>query len=374
MVIEPLSSIHVSNLQPKNPPRRSFSEYFYTKEIIAGRIRGELLLHQTEIKTDECIVNALGIFFKPSHSQIEISLGLVAAPVRVSLNLAELNSLQKMKAFVKTLYRVQVLRNMDKRLHANSANALNIPEISSSFPHLKAVVHEKDGLVHYQTGYSADTFADFIEILSEISEEAISLLKKKTLVLAALKNIIAVLDNLPRKSHGDFHPKNILVSIQHEEPEADADQPVYTPSHIKTYAIDIGSLQNIIAPSLKEGKLFYTKQDDLQNLFTHLEKWWSPHLDKLLGITQLTRVRVVRMLEQQDKATQRLLLSDALQEYQLQRLSYLLDKNLGTHIDYKKEELQRFAEKIRKVYEVDEEGDGAPTVIMPWVEPCACSS
>ena len=83
MVIEPLSSIHVSNLQPKNPPRRSFSEYFYTKEIIAGRIRGELLLHQTEIKTDECIVNALGIFFKPSHSQIEISLGLVAAPVRV---------------------------------------------------------------------------------------------------------------------------------------------------------------------------------------------------------------------------------------------------------------------------------------------------
>lgn len=374
----------IANLQPKNPLSRPFEEYYYTKEITAGRIRGELSIHQTEIKTEDNKINALGIFFKPSNSQTEISFGLAAAPIQMSPNLEELNNMQKIKAVFKTLYKIQVLRYIDKRLHRKYIlkyidrilrktfyNSLNIAKSTSSVPHLKSVRYENKEIVYFQTCFPGYTFAHFIEELSEISEEIFSSQKKRFLVLSVLKNIFAMLDNFPRKSHGDFHPFNILVSIQHEEPEANVDQPIYTPSDIKTYTIDIGSIQNILSPNLKKGKLFYTKQDDLQNLFTHLEQWWSPQLSKLLGITQLTRESVMQMLEQQDKVTPQRLLSDTIQDYQLQRLSYLLNKELGTNINYEKAELQGLAEKINKVYEIDEEGEGAPTVIMPYTPSAA---
>ncbi len=355
-----------SNLQSKNPAPQSFGEYFYVKEIITGRIRGELSIHQTEIKTEGNTIDALGIFFKPSNSETEIPLGIAAAPIRISPNLEEFNRLQRIKLLLRTLYRIQVLKRIHKKLCRNSYNILNISKAMSSFPHLKAVIYERKSIIHFQTGCPGCTLAQFIEHLSEISETKISLPKKRLLVLSIFKTIFAMLDNLPRKSHGDFHPTNILVSVQHEEPAAKSDQPIYTPSDIRTFAVDIGSLQNIISLNLKEGKLFYTKQDDLQNLFTHLERWWSPQLNKLLGITQLTREKVMQMLEQQDQATRQRLLSDAIQDYQLQRLSYLLNKHLGMNINYEKEELQVFSETINKVYEIDEEGKGAPTVIMPY--------
>jgi hypothetical protein len=364
--MEAFSIITTSNMQTKNPNPRPFGDYFYTKEIIAGKIRGEISIHQIEIKTEESKINALGIFFKPSHSKTEIPLGLAAAPIQINPNLEELNSIQKMMAFLKTLYKIRVLRHIDKYLRENSHDILNVAESASSVPHLKAVKYDKGVIIHFQTGCPGYTLAHFIEELSEMSEEEISSSEKRFLALSVFKNIFAMLDNLPRKFHGDFHPTNILVSIQHEELEANVDQPIYTPPEIKTYAIDIGSIQNTISPNLKEGKLFYTKQDDLQNLFTHLKQWWSPQLNKLFGTTELTREGVLQMLELQDKATQQRSLSDIIQDYQLRRLSYLLNKNLEKHIDYEKEELQVLSEKIHTVYEIDEEGEGAPTVIMPY--------
>ncbi len=368
--METIPTTTTCNLQAENPTPRPFEEYHYTKEIMAGRIRGELAIHQTEIKTDDSLISALGFFFKPAHSETEISLGLAPAPIQISPNIEELNIIGKVKALLKTLYRIRVLLRIEKKLCKKLCKKLrnikNITKAVSSFPHVKKILYIRKTIVHFQTGYPGYTLARFIEELSDINEEEMPASKKRVLVLAVFKKIFTMLDNLPRRSHGDFHPTNILVSVQHTEPEANSDQPIYTPSEIRTFAIDIGSIHNIISPNLKGGKLFYTKQDDLRNLFTHLERWWSPQLNKLLGITQLTRERVMQMLEQQDQATQQRLLSDAVQDYQLQRLSYLLNTTLGLNIKYTKEELQVFSETINKVYEIDGEGKGAPTVIMPY--------
>jgi hypothetical protein len=367
--MENLSVIANFNLQTQNTTSQSFEEYFHTKEIVAGRIEGELSIHQTEIITEDNKIAALAMFFKPSHSETEIPLGLVAAPMRISPNLEGLNGMQKIKMFLKTVYKIQVLRNMDRRLRYNPRNIFNTDKSSSSFPHVKSILHAGYNIIYFRTAYPADTLAQFIEQLHEITEEKIPVLKKRLLLLTVFKNIFVMLDNFPRKSHGDFHPRNILVSIQHEEPASNADQPLYTPSHIKTHAIDIGSIQNTISPSLKQGKLFYTKQDDLQTLFTHLEQWWNPQLHNLLGITKLTREKILHMLENQDNITQQKALSTTVQDYQLQRLNYLLNKQSEINIHYEKEELQAFSAKIHNIYKVDEEGEGAPTVIMPYTLP-----
>lgn len=365
-MIEDFPVIPASTLQPQNRISQSFREYHYAKEVIAGSIRGELSIHQTEIKARESKIHGLGIFFKPSHSQTEIPLGLAAAPIQISPKLEKLNRVQKFVALLKTLYKIQVLRYLDKRLYKKLAKDREIVKTASSVPRLKAITRGKDGLIHFRTGYPADTLAQFLEQLNGISAEKIPLPQKRLLVLSVFKDIFVMLDSLPLKSHGDFNPGNILVSIQHEELAEHADQPIYTPSAIKTYAIDIGSIQNTLSPNLKQRKLFYTKQDDLQTLFTHLKRWWSLELNNLLGITQLTRETVMHMLEQHDKTTQQNLLSATIQDYQLQRLSYLLNQHLGIGIAYTREELRALSEKIQNIYKVDEDGEGPPTVIMPY--------